>query len=418
MKDNRFNEIQQKAYDAAIIGKKNCFITGCGGSGKSYLIRQLKIDFELKYNRRCDVTSTTGVSASLISGVTLHSLLGIRLGTGSYDTLYKMITDNKKIWARWKAFDVLIIDEVSMLDKELFEKIEKLARFLRKCDLPFGGIQIILVADFLQLPPVKSDGFIFESSIWNSVVQETIYLTQIMRQTDEVFQRVLNKVRMGEVDDEVRDILQSREIKYKSKDGILPMMMYSNNAQVNKANKKYYDRLEGEEYTYNIKYKWYKNVIYKEKYLNSSGLRFVEELNLKLNAQVMFLTNSNYESGIFNGSIGVVKSFINKTPSVLFSNGVELLVTPETMDIEEGDKELIMSFTQLPLKLAYAASIHKLQGSTISLARIDIKNIFECGQFYVAISRVRDLEGLYLRNLNFNLIITNPKAIEFYKTCA
>lgn len=412
MINERFNYMQQQAYDAVVLEKKNCFITGCGGTGKSYLIKQLKRDLEIKYSRRCDITSTTGISASLISGVTLHSLLGIRLGTGSYEALYKLITESKRMLSRWNAFEVLVIDEVSMLNRELFDKIERLAREIRKCDKPFGGIQVILVADFLQLPPVKSDEFIFESPVWNEVVQKTINLTQIMRQDDELFQRVLNKVRMGEVDDEVCDVLQSRAIPYKSTNGIQPMLMYSNNAQVDKANIKYYGRLEGEEYTYKIKYKWYKNIVYKEKY--NTNLRFVEELSLKLNAQVMFLTNTNSELGIFNGSIGIVKEFIDGMPIVLFSNGAEILVTPETLDVEEFD-ELIMSFTQMPLKLAYAASIHKLQGSTISLARIDIKNIFECGQFYVAISRVRSLDGLYLRNLNFNLIKTNPKALEFYR---
>lgn len=412
MTTNNLNELQQKAYDSIVFNKKNCFITGCGGVGKSHLIKRIKIDLETKYFIRCDVTSTTGVSAALINGITLHSHLGIKLGNGSYDSLYKMITTNKKLWNRWKSMEVLIIDEASMLDIELFEKIEKLARFLRKCDKPFGGIQIILVADFLQLPAVKSSKFIFESPIWDQVVQETIYLKQIMRQSDPIFQRVLNKVRMGIVDDEVKSILRSREIKYKSKDGIHPMLMYSTNAQVERANKKYYDRLDGEEHTYKISYKWFKNVVYKENYLNN--LKLADEVSLKVKAQVMFLTNSYYDKGIFNGSIGIVTKFINGMPLVLFNNGVEILVTPETLDVENVERELIMSFTQLPLKLAYSASIHKLQGSTVSLARIDIKNIFECGQFYVSISRVKELDGLYLRNLNFNLIKANPKAVKFY----
>lgn len=405
----RFNGLQQVAYNE-IINKKNCFITGPGGTGKSYLIKQIKIDLESKYQRRCDITSTTGISANIINGTTIHSHFGLGLGRSSYDVLYKSILFNKRILNRWTSANVLVIDEVSMLSISLFEKIEKLARSLRKCDQPFGGIQIILVADFLQLPPVECGDFIFESPIWDTVIQKTIYLKQIMRQDDPVFQQVLNKVRLGLVDDEVEQILQSRAIRYKSVNGMQPMMMYSTNAQVDKANKKYYNRLNGDEFTYKMKFKWFQNIIYKEKY--TKNLRFQDEVSLKKGAQVMYLTNM--QEGLFNGSIGVIKEIGEDGAIVIFSTGVSVLITPETLDIEENDK-IIVSYTQIPLKLAYAASIHKLQGSTISLARIDIKNIFECGQFYVAISRVRDLNGLYLRNLNLNLIKSNPKAVEFYK---
>ncbi len=407
---DRFNEKQKEAYEYIVNQKKNCFITGCGGTGKSYLVKKIHADLETKFYRRCNITSTTGVSASLINGVTLHSLLGIRLGTGSYEALYKMITENKKILSRWKALDVLVIDEVSMLNIDLFEKLELLARTIRGSELPFGGVQLVLIADFLQLPPVKDDKFIFESPIWEKVIEKTIYLTEIMRQSDPLFQRILNNVRIGVIDDEVREVLQSREIVYDSPTGVQPMLMYSTNHQVDKANKKYYDRLESKEYTYNIKYKWHKKIIYKDKYLNN--LRFENELKLKIGCQVMYLTNNL--DNLFNGTIGIIKDFIDGIPQVLFSNGIETIITPETLDVEEMD-ELIMSYTQIPLKLAFAASIHKSQGSTISIARINLKNIFECGQFYVAISRVKDLNGLYLRNLNFNLIKTHPKAMEFYK---
>ena len=407
--DNRFNELQKKAYNTIVYERKSCFITGSGGTGKSFLIKQLKIDLEAKYYRRCDVTSTTGISASLIEGVTIHRLLGIRLGTGSYKALYKMITENRKVLSRWKALEVLIIDEVSMLTIELFEKLEKLARVLRKCDLPFGGIQIVLVGDFLQLRNPEHTKYIFESSIWNAVISTTIVLNQIMRQSDEVFQRVLNKVRFGKIDDEVKEVLKSREIKYNSKDGFIPTALYTTNAKVDAINKKYYDKLDSPEYKYSIKFKYYKNVVYREEYEHL--IRFESELTLKIGCQVVYCTN-NIE-GLCNGSRGIIIGFIGGLPNVLFSNGIEMIISPETLDIEKQD-EVIFSYTQIPLKLAWCMTIHKSQGSTLSLLRVDLKNIFEYSQFYVGISRAVSLDGLYLRNLDFNTIKVHPKALEFY----
>lgn len=406
--DIKLNTLQQKAYDL-VLSKKNVFITGAGGVGKSLVIKKLKKDLETKYFTNVAITSTTGISAMIIGGTTLHSHLGIGLGVASYKKLLKKIRDDKKLLSRWTRMEVLIIDEVSMLTIELFEKLERLGRNLRKDSKPFGGIQIILTGDFCQIPPVGSPDLLFESPIWDLVVHETIYLTQIMRQTDESFMRILNKVRLGDIDEEVETILKSREIKYHSTDGILPTMLYSINSKVDATNQHYYDKLESEEHHFKIMYKWHKSIIHKEKY--DPMIRFAQDLYLKIGTQVMFLINAD---GLVNGSRGIITKFVGKCPVVLWDNGTEAMVSAATLDIEENDDK-ILSYSQIPLKLAYAATIHKAQGSTISLARINITRIFEFGQFYVAISRVRNLESLYLKNLNFALIKANPKAVEFYK---
>lgn len=403
------NQLQQKAYQI-ILDKKSIFITGAGGTGKSVLIKKIKKDMEKK---NIAMTSTTGVSAKLINGVTLHSYLGIQLGDKSYDDLLKLIKINKTVFNRWKLLDILIIDEISMLSVELFEKLDKLAQTLRNNKLPFGGIQLILTGDFCQLPSINSTSLLFESKIWNQCIKETIYLTEIIRQTDINFVKVLNKVRLGIVDEEVQTILKSREIKYKASTGLIPTMLYSINAKVDKTNKLYYERLESQEYTYNVSYHWHKKISFAEKY--DSLIRFKTQLKLKVGTQVMFLIN---RYGLVNGSRGIITSFIEGFPMVLFSDGneknnVEMLIRKETLNIEENNK-LIMSYTQLPITLAFATSIHKCQGSTVSLARIDFKNIFEYGQAYTSISRVKSLEGLYIRNLDFSLIKAHPKAVEYY----
>lgn len=407
----KLNEMQLKAYNA-VISRKNIFITGIAGTGKSAVIKKIKHDMEIIHKINVAITSTTGISANLINGTTLHSYLGIQLGTGSFKKLYKMISTNKKINNRWRRLEVLIIDEVSMLSIKLFEKLERLARAIRCNEQVFGGIQIVLTGDFCQLPPVGEQQFIFESPIWNICIKETVYLRDIMRQSDKTFMRVLSNVRLNNIDDEVKDVLKSREIKYISDTGLIPTMIYSTNAQVDKKNKKYYDKLETKEYTYELKYKWHINVTYKEKYDNL--LRFKQDLNLKVGAQVMHLINAD---GLFNGSRGVIKEFINGIPLVYWVNGMETLVTMATLTIEENDVD-VLSYTQIPLKLAFAASCHSQQGSSLDLVRVDCKNFFADGQIYVALSRVRTLEGLYIRNLNLNLIKCNPKAKLYYEALA
>ncbi|MGL5934488.1 MAG: DEAD/DEAH box helicase [Cetobacterium sp.] len=407
MAKSELNEMQKEAFDAA-LKYQNIFITGLAGSGKSFLVKKIKIALESK-QKYTAVTSLTGISANLIGGMTLHSFLGIQLGTGSFKKLFKLISANKKILARWRYIDALIIDEVSMLSVELFEKLEKLARALRCDEKAFGGIQIILTGDFCQLAPVGQDEFIFESKIWNSVIHKVIYLTKIMRQSDDKFVGVLNKIRLEEIDNEVIELLESRQIKYISDTGLIPSMIYATNNEVDKTNKKYYDRLDSEEFSFKMAYKWNPKIIYKEKYL--SLVRFKEVLSLKIGAQVMYLVNQN---GLFNGSRGVVKNFINGYPLVLFLSGIELLITNSSLDIEEQDTK-IMTYTQLPLKLAFACSCHSQQGSTLDLIRVDFNKFFACGQAYVALSRVKSIDGLFIRNFNENLIKCHPKAKKFYK---
>lgn len=406
--DIKLNEKQSIAYDLVVNKEKNIFLTGVGGTGKSACIHRIKHDM-LSYNKNVAITSTTGVSASLIKGVTLHSYLGIGLGVSSFEKLYKRVSSSSFYASRWRNIDLLIIDEVSMLSINLFEKLEKIARYIREDVRPFGGMQILLAGDFLQLPVVNDDNFLFESSLWDKVINGTVHLTEIIRQKDPIFQSILNKIRMGIVDDEVKKVLLSREIKYISKDGLIPTYILSTNAQVDKVNQKYYDNLEGPEFSYKVEYFWKKKVSYKEKY--EPLVRFPLTLKLKVGCQVMYLVNNG---GLVNGSRGIIKSFKDGYPIVLFKNGIEKIIIPEILDIEEND-EKIMSYKQIPLKVAFSVTTHKSQGSSLDLARIDFKRIFECGQIYVGLSRVTSLEGLYLRNVDFNKIKANPKAVAFYK---
>lgn len=404
--DMKLNDMQQHAFVLATEERQNIFLTGSGGVGKSVVIK--KIYDTLAPRKHIGLTSLTGISASIIGGHTLHSYLGIGLGAASFEKLYKKIKESKFINYRWRQLDILIIDEISMMPIDLFEKIEKLARKVRKVPDPFGGIQLILSGDFLQIKPVGSDKYCFESLVWKQVVNTTVHLTEIIRQKDIAFSSILNKIRFGNIDNECRELLKTREIKYISNTGLIPTMLYSTNDKVDRTNAKYYNKLQGHEYTYMISFEWFVQVKDKEKYEKMAKFPF--EINLRVGAQVMYLINCN---DLVNGSRGVIKSFVNGFPSVLFVDGIERVISPSCFNIEDRD-EVIVSYAQLPLKLAWAMTIHKSQGSTLDLVRIDFGNIFEYGQFYVAISRCKTLDGLFLRNLDFNTIMAHPKAVEFY----
>lgn len=420
--DIKLNKLQQEAYDNIIKGH-NVFITGSAGTGKSVVIqfyRERNMIF-----KNIGVTSTTGVSAIVIGGTTLHSYLGIGIGTDNVENLIRKINKNKKIKNRWKTIDVLIIDEISMLSPELFDKIEEIARKMRYIknipDKPFGGIQLILTGDFLQLPVVKNDHFCFESKSWNNCIEKTIYLTEIVRQNDKSFQNILNEIRFGFISTEAKKILNSRiGIKLKNDKGIKPTRIYTTNVSVDMLNEDELNKLENEEglFEYEMNYDFYdynlttcdKNRLI-EKYTKSCLAP--DKLLLCRGAQVMLLANLDIEHGLANGSRGIVIDFIENIPIVRFMNGQEKIMEYYSWDIKEGE-DVIMRINQIPLKLAWAFTIHKSQSITLDYAEIDLGNMFTYGQAYVGLSRVKNIEGLSIIEINYGKIQAHPKAIEYY----
>ncbi len=407
-------EDQQIAYQLMVSGA-NVFITGLSGSGKSTVIKKFVEDFKNKKN--IYVTSTTGVSALLIKGRTIHSFAGIGLGTADKLRLCDKIISNKKAYKRWKRVNVLIIDEVSMLSPQLFEKLEYIARDMRSNNKPFGGIQLILSGDFCQLPCVDNPDFCFECDAWAKCVTNTIYLRQIMRQLDTGFQTILNDVRMGKLCEDSKQKLQSRVgVKLHNELGIEPTKIFPTNAQSAKVNEaelmKLYKNGHVNSYEMNIECE---NDDIKEKFLRNSVVE--ETVTLCEGAQVMLLFNMDIDSELVNGSRGVVTGFTKEDslPIVKFLNGFETIIPYNVWDVEE-DGIVILRACQIPLKVAYAVTIHKIQGCTLDYAEMDLSNIFEYGQAYVALSRVKKLENLSLVNIDFNKIKCNPKAKEYYSS--
>jgi ATP-dependent DNA helicase PIF1 len=414
-------EKQRIALDLMIKGE-NIFLTGPSGTGKSLIISTFKK--LCSHTRKIGVTSTTGMSAILIDGTTVHSFLGIGLGNSTVENMVKNIKMKPYLKKRWNELDTLIIDEISMLSPELFDKLEEVARILRRKspkrimkhtqekEIPFGGIQLILTGDFLQLPVVQNDNFCFEAKSWKSCINNIINLNEIIRQTDREFQEVLNDIRYGNVTERAKNLLNSRvNVKMENKDGIIPTKIFTTNNCVDELNFQELEKLEQPDiYQYDMEvdlkgfHKDYLQVVEKIK----KNCLAPETLQLCKNAQVMLLYNLDLESGLANGSRGVVIGFINDFPNVLFLNGQERVIDYNTWEISEGDKK-IASITQIPLKLAWAITVHKcVKDDTFIPCEFGLIKISELSSLYK-----KDQQQKTLINTNFNIM-----SIDGYSNCS
>ena len=428
---------QQEAYEAIRQGK-SIFITGPGGTGKSYLLKHIYETIPEVTGKHVAITAMTGCAALLIGrfAKTLHSWAGIGLGRDPAKALAQKIKKSgeisrkNKAWYRWLNTDILIIDEVSMLTPELLEKLDVIARLLRKNDTPMGGLQIVFVGDFYQLPPVnketdKPTEFVFESPLWKEIVQQTIPLTQIIRQDDPIFQKILLEVREGKVTPETLQILENRKDNSWRNLEIRPSLLYARRAIVDNINNLNLKALTGERRIYKAETVFVPiartrgltdsspEVKIATEKMDRDGV-YMPELTLAVGAQVMLLTNLNHDAGLVNGSRGVLRHFDGDgLPVVQFQSGILIPVGYSTWESEEIEG---LSRKQIPLRLAYAITIHKAQGATLDSALIDIgTNTFEYGQAYVALSRVKNLQSLYVWDVEPTAFKAHPKVVKFYK---
>lgn len=431
MNSENLTEKQKEAFELMKNGH-NLFISGPSGTGKSYLIKQFKKWCYLR-NKTIAITALTGISAIIIDGTTVHSFAGIGLGEDSVDILIDKINKNKFIRNRWVNTKVLVIDEVSMMKPLLFEKLEEIARKIRKIEHPFGCMQIILVGDFAQLPPVYTDTaeqkFCFESEIWEKIIKKTINLTEIKRQTEPEFQKCLNEARFGSLSQESIESLKGRiigneGIEFTQINGIFPTRLFSRKASVAEINNKKLIELKNKNNTSKkfistvlVVNKSFNNIpdTFKENLINKihKSCPAVNDLELVIDAQVMLIHNLDIAAGYVNGSRGVVVGFTDVHPIVRFLNGTEVVITPATWELKESEI-LSVQKTQIPLIIAYALTIHKAQGSTLDYVMTKLSGIFQYGQAYVALSRVRNLNGLILLDFDENMIKCHPRVLSFY----
>jgi ATP-dependent DNA helicase PIF1 len=399
---------QQQAFDLFTKGK-NIFISGQAGTGKSFIINMIYNYAEL-HDKKINVTALTGCAALLLNmkATTIHSWGGIGIG-GEITTLISNIRKYKKV-DNWLT-DILVVDEVSMMSKSLFELLDTIGKKLRKNPKPFGGIQLVFCGDFYQLPPID-DSFCFESLLWNQTFDKTIIFTKNYRQEDDGFQKVLNEVREGNISPEGCKLLLECTQK-KVGDGIKPTIIYPTKKLADQINQFENLTLEGESRSY----KSYKSIlsghISLELDKQIQGKNIDEMITLKIGSQVMCIVNLDQDLGVVNGSQGLVIDFTEGFPIVQFKT-CKMIIKPHLWKNDKYENEGVY---QIPLILSWAITIHKAQGISLDEAMINIgSSVFEYGQTYVALSRVRTEEGLYIKSLDVSRIKANPKVIEFYKS--
>jgi transposase-like protein len=386
----------------------NVCITGEPGSGKSYLIGRY-IDYLRDHGIEPAITASTGIAATHIGGMTIHSWsgLGIRDTLAEYDLDF--LTQKEKLVERARKTHVLIIDEISMLDAHTLDVIDTILRALRQNPAPFGGMQVIFVGDFFQLPPVARGGrasrFAFEAPSWQAAGLLTCYLTEQHRQEDSTFLGVLLSIRKGEVTRDLEKHLRARNILPEADDAM--PQLFSHNADVDHINKGELSKIPGNSRIFDMQSKGSKAIVEGLK----RGCLSPETLFLKKGARVMF-TKNDFENGFFNGTLGIVTGFAKDDgmPEVRITTGVTIKVFPMEWVVEEGGKTLA-KIIQIPLRLAWAITIHKSQGMSLDAALMDLSATFEYGQGYVALSRVRSLAGLYLRGFNEKALQVHPRIL-------
>jgi len=432
---------QQIIFNKYVQGN-NIFITGPGGSGKSELIRIIYQHACLNL-KKIYVTALTGCAAVLLNckAKTLHSWAGVGLGNSPIEQLIMKIRNNKFSKALWRETEILIVDEISMLSLKLFNLLNTIGKAIRGNSKPFGGIQIIFSGDFFQLPPVgdfsepDTQRFCFESDDWNSIFNQDcqIQLVKIFRQKDEIYSTILNEIREGKIRRKTNDLL----LKYVGRPldenlVIEPTKLYPTRNQVDNINNTKMASLSGKVSEYKIKYlkdleisknDKDKRTVYTDKDIQieldflSNNLICEKEIKLKIGCHVMCIVNIQSDTGIevCNGSQGIITSFCELTglPRVKFNNGIDRTIWSH---VWMSDKIPGIGVSQVPLILAWALTIHKSQGATLDAAEIDAgRGIFECGQTYVALSRVKSLNGLYLTSFDATKIRINKKVKDYYE---
>lgn len=386
----------------------NVFLTGEPGSGKTYVINQYIAWLEAA-GLHVAVTASTGIAATHIGGMTIHAWSGV----GARDTINQydldQIMTREKVVKRIKKAQVLIIDEISMIDGTMLDMVDVIARTARGRGDAFGGLQVIFVGDFFQLPPVTKMGnmmrYGFESRAWENARPLVCYLSDQFRQEDEQLLSLLNSIRRNEIEDDHYTLLNEQtDISYEN---IEPTRLYTHNADVDLVNNTKLAALTGKPKTFKMAGRGSKPLL---EGLVKNCLS-PDTLILKEDAMVM-CTKNNFEAGYVNGTLAKVVDFERETglPIIETTEGKRIVMATTTWDMIEDGKTLAQ-IEQIPLRLAWAITVHKSQGMSLDAVEVDLSKAFVFGQGYVALSRVRTLAGLKVLGLSVNALQVDPKIV-------
>lgn len=389
---------QPEAIEKMLSGA-NVFLTGEPGAGKTYTLNQF-IEQARNAGKRVAVTASTGIAASHIDGVTIHSWSGLGIKDSIRDDEIERMAFNDDFMQRYNVCDILIIDEVSMLHGSRLNMVDRVARWLRNKNAPFGGLQVIFVGDLFQLPPVSRGSdpidWVHLSKAWKDAAPEACYLTEQHRQgADSELLNILRELRRdGRLSFQSLATLRDRIVPLPDDDSVT--RLFTHNINVDQLNLGMLAKIDAPVQSF---------------YMSSTGDQYKadqikrnllcpEKLELKVGAEVMFCAN-NFDDGYVNGTRGKVVRFSNAgNPIVEITDGIEVAVQQYTWRVFNDYGRELASVTQYPLRLAWAVTVHKSQGLSLDAAIIDLTKAFTPGMGYVALSRVRSLEGLYLVGMN------------------
>ncbi len=397
----------------------NVFLTGEPGAGKSYTIRQY-----VNWLRSCGIdpaiTASTGIAATHIGGMTLHSWSGIGINKSMNAAELNEVAGRDRLAKRIRATQVLIIDEISMFEGQTLNLVDAVCRTVKQSQQPFGGMQVIFVGDFFQLPPVSRPGdaspeFAFMSNSWRLADPVICYLSEQHRQEDETFLEILSALRRGTINEEHKELLGQRQVIFMDEEHSEMTKLFSHNVDVDRMNTHALSQLATDPRTYRMHAYGAPPLIEQLK----RGCLSPELLVLKLGARVMFTKNST-DGSYVNGTTGEISGFSkeNGSPLVKLRSGRTIEAGTTEWKIEAEGKS-VAAIVQIPLRLAWAMTVHKSQGMSLDAALIDLSSAFAYGQGYVALSRVRSLSGLHLQGLNKRALEVDPNVLaqdELFRT--
>lgn len=400
----------------------NVFLTGEPGSGKTYVINQF-VSYLKSKKIKPAITASTGIAATHIGGTTIHSWSGIGIKESLNKSEINNIIGNDYVYIRVKKAKVLIIDEISMLPPNTLQMIDAICRGIKLKQLPFGGIQVVVVGDFFQLPPVRknlcddfsqknlfekmSNRFAYHSQIWQQAEFITCYISEQHRQDDLNLISILLKIRNNSFDELSLSHIQKRQVNSRKIPKHIPKL-FSHNLDVDRINDFMLAKIPGEAQYFPMITKGHKSLISAMK----KGCLSPENLFLKIGASVMF-TKNNKKEGFVNGTLGIIEGFDSETeqPIVRLRSGQKIKTSYADWTVEE-DGKIKGRLSQIPLRLAWAITVHKSHGISLDEAVIDLSKVFEFGQGYVAISRVKRLSGIYILGWNEMAFQVDPEVLE------
>lgn len=402
--------MEQHHAKAILMHGKNVVLTGAAGSGKTTTLQEF-IKAARKQGKVVAVTATTGLAATHLNGTTIHSWAGIGINDAMSQHLLNKLPKSR-LDTILKT-DILIIDEISMLHDYRLDMIDQVLRFARNSERPFGGLQVVLCGDFFQLPPInrmggRSGTFVHNSKVWAEADFNVCYLTTNYRQIDDSqYATLLQAIRDDNISEVQYEQLQSRIGVFADPFETITKL-HTTNIDVDGINNKKLQTINSPTVSYFMETKGKKQYV---DTLKKSCLA-PETLQLKLGAAVMCIKNAQDKSYV-NGSLGSVVGFEKATdyPKIALQDGRVITVKPETWELRDGET-VRASLVQMPLRLAWAITVHKSQGMTLDAAEIDLSRAFTPGMGYVALSRVKNLKHVYLKGMNAMALQISPDAYQ------